>query len=446
MRLSEAKIKQAILSPDLEIRVRAVRYFSNWYNEDEEVVPLVIQAVEKYGRDEAYSLIGSSVDLRHSEKTIAWVVDELNDPDSDRYESYTFNLTRVLCHADPALLVHRDTAILESRHFLPSFRERFTRRLELLSWDEAECWRRLEDICEEGKGKQSTKDVNLPFANDLLEAMARAGSIFEDRVLAILAENVDDFENNPMKWMEPLMVRFAGLLRLEAAVPLIVGKLHVDDDLLSASCVHALSRVGTDAVIAAVANDYADAERHFRLYAGNVFENIHSDLAVATAVDLLGRERDQQVRRELAHAALSNFAREAIEPVRQLIRSHRLDGDLRHLRDLLVTTCRIMEERFPEYDEWRAAGVREREEHRRQLEAVAGDPRATLLWTLNRAKEYFLPHESEEKAPAVSKDAPVEELLRGESSKPVAERVGRNAPCPCGSGKKFKNCCMKKSS
>ncbi|MFN5533520.1 MAG: SEC-C metal-binding domain-containing protein, partial [Planctomycetaceae bacterium] len=22
------------------------------------------------------------------------------------------------------------------------------------------------------------------------------------------------------------------------------------------------------------------------------------------------------------------------------------------------------------------------------------------------------------------------------------ERVGRNDPCPCGSGKKFKNCCM----
>ncbi len=26
------------------------------------------------------------------------------------------------------------------------------------------------------------------------------------------------------------------------------------------------------------------------------------------------------------------------------------------------------------------------------------------------------------------------------------ERVGRNAPCPCGSGKKFKQCCMRKGS
>lgn len=31
----------------------------------------------------------------------------------------------------------------------------------------------------------------------------------------------------------------------------------------------------------------------------------------------------------------------------------------------------------------------------------------------------------------------------GESRKPVtrAEKVGRNAPCPCGSGKKYKQCC-----
>ena len=25
------------------------------------------------------------------------------------------------------------------------------------------------------------------------------------------------------------------------------------------------------------------------------------------------------------------------------------------------------------------------------------------------------------------------------------QRVGRNSPCPCGSGKKYKNCCMRKS-
>jgi uncharacterized protein YecA (UPF0149 family) len=34
----------------------------------------------------------------------------------------------------------------------------------------------------------------------------------------------------------------------------------------------------------------------------------------------------------------------------------------------------------------------------------------------------------------------------GEPAKPIvnrADKVGRNDPCPCGSGKKFKQCCAK---
>ena len=444
MRLSEEKIKQAILNPDLEIRERAVRYFSACHSDDEEVTTLVIQSIERYGREDAYHLIGGSVDLNHTEETISWIVDELNDPDSDRYENYTFNLTRVLCNADPALLIHRDTEILESRHFFRSLQENFTRRLELLSWDEAECWRRLEEICEEGKDKQYANEVDISFAEDLLEAMARMGGAFEDRVLSVLSQKIDDFENNPMKWLEPLMVKLAGLLRLESAVPLILGKLHENDDLLAGSCVEALSRIATDRVVAAVAEGCAKAERHFRLYATGVFENIHSDLAVEKALGLMAGERDQHIRQELAHAALSHFADEAIEPVRQLLRSTRIHGELRHLRDYLVVTCTIMEERFPEYEEWRAAGEREREEHRRQLEAVADDPNAALLWTLERAKDYFPSDVPDEKETAVSDAYSADELLLASGSKPATERVGRNDPCPCGSGKKYKKCCLKK--
>jgi len=64
MRLSEEIIKQAILHPQLEIRQRTVRYFSVCHSDDELVVPLVIQAVERYGREDAYHLVGGSVDLR----------------------------------------------------------------------------------------------------------------------------------------------------------------------------------------------------------------------------------------------------------------------------------------------------------------------------------------------------------------------------------------------
>jgi hypothetical protein len=152
-------LKQAMLHPQLEIRQRALRYFSVCHSDDERVVPLVIQAVKRYGREDAYHLVGSSVDLRHTKETVSWVIEELQDPAAERYENYVFNLNRVLCHADPALLIHRDTEILESGHFYRDMRDHFTRRLELLSWDEAACWRQLEQICEDGKDKRYVNEA-----------------------------------------------------------------------------------------------------------------------------------------------------------------------------------------------------------------------------------------------------------------------------------------------
>jgi hypothetical protein len=58
---------------------------------------------------------------------------------------------------------------------------------------------------------------------------------------------------------------------------------------------------------------------------------------------------------------------------------------------------------------------------------------------------------SEEKAPSTPASGPAINFLPdlasgGVPSLPevVQDRVGRNAPCPCGSGKKFKKCCMRK--
>ena len=241
MRLSEEKIKQAILHPQLEIRQRAVRYFSVCHSEDEGVVPLVIQAVERYGREDADHLVGGTVDLRHTAETVSWVIEELQDPAAEHYENYVFHLNRVLCHADPALLIHRDTEILESGHFYRAMRDHFIRRLELLSWDEAACWQQLEQICEDGKDKRIVNEVDLSFAKDMLEALARIGDEVEQRVLSVLSQKIENFEQNPMKWMEPLLVILAGLLQMDAAIPMILGKLHEDDSLLAGNFIDAFT-------------------------------------------------------------------------------------------------------------------------------------------------------------------------------------------------------------
>jgi hypothetical protein len=233
MRLPESKIKEAILHPDSGIREQAVRYFAQGFSQDTSLAPLVIQAVERYGRENAYPLIGASTDLAHTDETIAWAVDELNRED-----------------------------------------------------------------------------------------------------------------------------------------------------------------------------------------------------------------------------ALSQFTCRAIEPVRQMVLTQRLDGELRHLRDHLVEACEIMGERFPEIDQWKETGKRERAEHFRQIEEVVGDPERALLFVLQKTREFFGIEEKNEEKPSTPPPPPrqpggMASMVGrgpGRAIRPAnpARNVGRNDPCPCGNGKKFKKCCVKK--
>lgn len=252
MRLSENKIKAAILDTELEIQQRTIRYFSKSYSTDRSIMPLVIKAVETFGRQDAYHLIGFSRDLPQTEETIAWIIDELNNEESNQYENYTYNLSIVLVTADPALLLLRESSILDSSHFIHPLHEAFTERLQMLSWDMATCWQELQTFCDERKDKQYINDVNLSYGKRIVEALARYGDECEEKIHAILNQKVDDYRNNPMKWMEPLVVRLAGEARLKSTIPLSITKLIEDGKLLNEECAQSLTQIGTPAMLEAI--------------------------------------------------------------------------------------------------------------------------------------------------------------------------------------------------
>jgi hypothetical protein len=309
----------------------------------------------------------------------------------------------------------------------------------MLSWDEATCWQRLEEFCEEGKDKQYTDEVNLGYANRIVEALARYGDECEAKVCELLAVELDDYSHHPMKWLEPLAVRLAGEAQLESATPLLIAKLHEDDDLLGDECQRALSKIGTSAVLEAVAEAYPKAPYYFRLYGSGPLEYIRTDLAVEKCLLLLAVENDHALKRHLAHSLLSQFAQEGIEVARQLLVGRELAFEDKGLRNYLLETCTLMGERFPEYDEWMAVEKAEKEEHWRRVKELEGDPKGLLLFALEKLTGKKAPELPKAKPPILPSPRP--SLPR----KPeVKQKVGRNDPCPCGSGKKFKACCMRK--
>jgi hypothetical protein len=398
-------------------------------------MPLVIKAVETYGRqNDAYRLIGLSRYLPQTEDTISWVIDELNDPQANQIDNYIYNLSMVLVKADPAVLLSRESAILEARHFPSALHVFVTERLRMLSWDMATCWQRLEEFCEEGKDKEDASEINMGYANRIVEALARYGEECEGKIHSLLSQKVDDYRRHPMKWLEPLAVRLAGEAHLESTIPLLIAKLLEDDPYLEGECLRALTQIGTPAVLQAVAEAYPDAPYSFRLYASDPLEYIHSDLAVEKCLLLLPQEEEWDLKRNLAHSLLSHFPQEGIEAVRKMLMGRELDFDDRHLRTYLVETCTIMGERFPEYNEWLAEEKAEKEENSKRLKELAGDPYGTLAFAFGKGLD------KKTDTPQIKPHLP----LKPPSSKPGKHKIGRNGLCPCKSGKKFKHCCMRK--
>lgn len=440
MRYPEDKIKEAILHPDIEIRDRAARYFAKSHSTDKSIMPLVIQAVETYGRqNETYQLIGASRGLPQTERSIAWVIDELNAEPTATLPNYAYNLSMVLLEAEPALLLPRESAILEARHFLDDLREPLSERLRLLSWDFATCWRKLEEFCEENKNKSSAADISFAPAYRIVEALARYGQDCGEKVQALLSQKVTDYNENSMMWMEPLLARLAGRARLETTIPQLIAKLLEDGgDILNQECAEALTRIGTPAVLEAVAEAFPTAERHFRIYANGPLEHIHSDLAVATCVRLLAQEKVHDIRRDLAHALLCHFAPEGIEAARQLLLGRKLDFEDGGLRICLLETCTLTGERFPEYDAWLATVKAEKEEHWRRVKELQGDPKGLLLFALEKLTGKKAADVAQARPPL-----PPPARLTLPHQPGARKKVGRNDPCHCGSGKKFKHCCMR---
>ena len=87
----------------------------------------------------------------------------------------------------------------------------------------------------------------------------------------------------------------------------------------------------------------------------------------------------------------------------------------------------------------RAAEKTEKDEHWKRVKELENDPAGLMLFALEK-----LTGKKTADKPNTTPSVP---LVPRQSLAPKSEgkqRVGRNDPCPCGSGKKFKKCCMKR--
>jgi SEC-C motif len=456
VRLSEDKIKEAILHPDLDVRDTAIRYFSSSTNPDHTLMPLAIQAIGQYGRMKAFSFSHYLNLLPQTEQTVAWVIAELQGDFQGQPEEryfYFLNLSRLLCHADIRLVAQHAPSIFHAPHFDPKERPAFHERLDMFGWNAETCWQALLNHCEQNKDKNNIEEFDLGHALRIVEALARQPHKYHEQIVALLSEQVHDFLHDSRKWLQPLMAKLAGELRLQAAITPLVGNLGHRSSFLSDQSMFALEKIGTEEVVSIVCDQFPRGSRDYRLWASDLLCKIHLDVTVQRVLGLLPGETDLAIRLNLCEALLDHFSLEGVEPARQLIKYHDLTSDIRHLRSSLIAACKIMGTRFPEFDVWEAEATTDAQDEKGQtqeLQKMAYEAGGDLGLLVEKMKaklaqeQRVAPGQSPPRHSHLTPRLPRSQERRFGVSSSDRNRVGRNDPCPCGSGKKFKTCCMRR--
>ena len=458
MRTPESTIKAAILHPEEEVRMTALAYFSRCYSDDASIMPLVIEAVEKYGRDKAFRILREADDLAQSETTIQWLTGELGkdwDLEDVGNDNYCTAIALILCHARPDLL---KAEFAELAGFPKELRGWFDERLAMDSWDWDTAWAALQELGERVREQGHYFIRDNRRGTRIVESLARHREKGE-LILPLLHRRFKGYEKNLMEWLEPLLVELAGRMRLEAAVPILVERMMEDDFDLGDSCSFALQWIGGDVVVRAIAEGWSESEGEYRRSAAEVLEHVHSDSSAAKCLEFFAEEEEEDTRDFLVMALLGNFAEEAVEPIHEMLDVDDedevdVDPERIDLKYRLTAVCTISGLSFPDYEAWHNLAVEENwgwgwQERDRIRENFDDDD--------DEEEDEFDDEEMEdedwEEYDSIDEEEDdfgsdvvegFNQRLSGETIRRDGPKVGRNDPCPCGSGKKYKKCCLKK--
>jgi hypothetical protein len=424
LRLSAETIKGLILHPDADVRAAAVRYCTELQPPDLEVAGLAIQAYQQFGL-EAFKIDTFLSLLEHTDESIAWVLSQLECVDSNlgpREEFFVASLKHALKCCPPELLKPHLAALEALKNLTDDDRRTIADRIAADALSADELWAELGRVCEQRDAETEDRGELFDHGTVIVMAMARWPEVFGSRVLQGL-RNADVSGG----WLEVYLVKLAGEMRFEPAISLLADRLADPDSYAGSEAIKAIEAIGTDAVVRELDTRYAAVGWDDRFLMASILCTVHTDLSVETCLQWLAHEAgDEGLQQVLLESILANFSPEGIEPARQLILKSQKTLSILQLRQALLATCKALGVTFPEFEAWEADARLDRQ--------FREDLFQQLFWQIADEELAVL---QEEEATEPEYQAPRETLHR-------QPHVGRNDPCPCGSGKKFKKCCYGK--
>jgi hypothetical protein len=234
-------------------------------------------------------------------------------------------------------------------------------------------------------------------AKKLAARIVKNGWITVEEIDRTIEENINE------QWFSYkgiLTIYMIGLLRLEKYNPLLANLLERDEDILLEEVRDALIRFQSDEVVKAVEPYLRKPES--TIFATSVMENIKSDSAVRALREAYQYAEVSEDQDMLIEALCKQFSSEALPEISDHMKREHFS---RHydVEKTVYSYYSILGEQHSDLEKWRQTALK------REMNGQ----------TVNMQ----------------------EMVQKGTVHK--ENKVGRNDPCPCGSGKKYKKCCGK---
>ncbi|WP_238652166.1 SEC-C metal-binding domain-containing protein [Paenibacillus piscarius] len=402
------QVRSFIVHPEPAVSNAALQYFaeSYLYENDAELMPLVLQKLKESKDIEKVHLIYAEK-FPQTEETLRellhWYLSS-STPANTRFQAL-----KVLMNTDPQLAA----PFMDYIGKIPEWQKKLDQKLRLAQMTDEELLEEFRLFIEQSTGKYFNEFDNV-YGDEIVKELSLRQCLGADMVLQKLRDNDPDDPSYEV----PYLIQLAGLMKLEAAIPLLCGFLGADDDILPTTSSDALVRIGTAGVIKTLTGQYVSAsEADFRLFATDVFGKIKLPESEEAVLALLPEEHDITYATKLADCLCELGSEKGIPLVQAMMEQGYDDGYL-NLKESLYSCCIILGLAHPSLPQWKKeldAEEAQRAKHQREMEGMfkGVEPSAGTYNRINgNEKTYTNPN-----------------------------KVGRNDPCSCGSGKKFKKCC-----
>jgi hypothetical protein len=406
MLVTEEKLIGLLLNENKNVRDEAVSALERYFPKSRNVIKHILKAFNIY-KDDTLGLLCRIKSFLPDEADIPAILRllaEVTNKKDENSMSIFYHLMSGL-YQFPYDLIAKHQESFGFNEYLKKNYEIITKRNQVKSQTPQILWEELSDICKRNKGN-NLDDNTGQYAGLLAEGLLQYGDEIRHKVIMSLSQATTGYH------FELYMVQIVGELKICESVPYLFRILMDSDfmDLVYNECAKALGKIGGREVVNQVELLYPKHES-VRDQLASILKWIPYDYSEDLAIRLLKDEQDVVQKTFLAEALCGMFSLKAVDLIIDIIENRQYDPSIVNLSDLLAP---IYEYYHQPYD----------------------------LSSLQKSGCQFFQEKMENDPLHQELTKVTNTIMKLEDHKSSKRKVGRNDPCPCGSGKKYKKCCL----